>query len=132
MGMWDYKPWDNDSAADWFGDFMDKTEFRKHWLDGMNSDLSEEPDELRAAISLFIMLGRVYVWPIEQFDDDLELAIVKSECLLDVPEYEESPELIELIKIEINELRSRRTPKKENDLTPSKNENQKKWWEFWK
>ena len=57
MGMWDYEAWDNDSAADWFGDLMDATNLRAKWLEGINSDLEEDYEVARAAIWLFVQLG---------------------------------------------------------------------------
>jgi len=126
MGMWAYKPWDNDSAADWYADLMDNTQLRTQWLSGINSNTSDQADVVRAAVGLFIMLGRVYIWPIEHYDTDLGLAVKQAECLLSVPEYQESPELIEIIKLEIQELKSRQAS------PPKGTVDNKKWWQFWK
>jgi hypothetical protein len=87
------KPWDNDEAADWFGDLMDRTQLRKEWLNGINADPVDSPGVVRAAAALFVMLGRVYVWPIETFDQDLELTIVSLTALVEAGEYAEPPEL---------------------------------------
>ena len=126
MGMWDFKPWDNDGAADWFADFMDNTELRKHWIEGINEDPIDDPDSVRAAASLFIMLGRVYVWPIDYFNDDLELVIQQLKKTMESEEYKELPELIELIQSEIQELESRQDKtKKEPEPTL------KPWWKNW-
>lgn len=108
MGMWAFAPWDNDDAADWFGDFMDKTRLRAAWLEGINSDVSESPGIVRAAAALFLMLGRVYVWPISTFDEDLEKTISALSAVAECDEYQELPELITLINEEIAELKSRR------------------------
>ena len=126
MGMWDFKPWDNDGAADWFGDFMDNTEFRKHWIEGINQNPIDDPDEVRAAASLFVMLGRVYVWPIDQYDDDLELAIRQLKKTMESEKYKELPELIELILSEVHELESRQE-KTESEPGASS----KPWWKIW-
>ena len=75
MGMWAYAPWDNDEAADWFGDLMDRTSLREAWLEGISQDASESPGVVRAAGALFVMLGRVYVWPLQTYDEDLERTI---------------------------------------------------------
>ena len=61
--MWALQPWDNDQAADWFGGFMDRTRLRDEWLKGIQADPVDEPDIVRAAAAVFVMLGRVYVWP---------------------------------------------------------------------
>lgn len=66
--MWDYKPWDNDGAADWYGDLMDNTKLRDAWLEGIKEDPIDSPDVVRAAAGLFIILGRIYIWPIDNYD----------------------------------------------------------------
>jgi len=132
MGMWDIKPWDNDEAADWYGDLMDKTGLRAHWLEGINSHLTDEADTVRAAVGLFLMLGRVYIWPIDNYDEDLEVTIIKAECLLDVPEYSESPELLAQLQLEVEELRSRRKTAEPESGGRGSSQKPSKWWQFWK
>ena len=124
--MWDFKPWDNDGAADWYGDLMDDTQLRKSWLTGINEDPVNSPDIVRAATGLFIMLGRVYIWPIDEYDNDLELSINQLKRVSENEEYKEIPELIEIIKGEIVELESR-LKKNSSDKPLSK----KPWWKFW-
>ncbi len=130
MGMWAYDPWDNDEAADWFGDLMDQTKLRESWLAGIKADPIESPSTVRAAAALFVMLGRVYIWPIKQFDQDLETAISALSKVLECGEFSESPELIEQITNEINELKSRRKPNTtaSPESIPSST---KPWWRFW-
>ena len=125
--MWDIKPWGNDGAADWYGDVMDATNLRKHWLAGIKSDPVESPDVVRAAAGLFVMLGRVYIWPINSYDENLELAINQLQKIIEGGEYEELPELISLIEMEIAELESRRKPKGANSKPSISNP----WWKFW-
>lgn len=111
MGMWDIRPWDNDQAADWYAGFMVQSNFRELWLAGINLQAdSEDADAVRAAAALFMMLGRVYIWPIEHYDEDLALTISQLTKTLECPEYEECDELINIIKTEIQELENRRTP----------------------
>lgn len=124
--MWDFKPWDNDGAADWYGDLMDNTQLRKLWLAGINEDPIDSPDVVRAAAGLFIMLGRIYIWPIDYYDNDLELSIKQLKKVSENEEYKEIPELIEIIQGEIVELESRL--KKES---PDKSLSKKPWWTFW-
>jgi hypothetical protein len=130
MGMWALEPWDNDAAADWYGDLMDKTKLRDEWLKGINEDPAESPDIVRAAGALFVMLGRVYVWPIKSFDADLENAIAALSKVAACEEYQEVPELVALIQVEIDELKSRRSPKDSSTETPTLS-NAKPWWKFW-
>lgn len=130
MGMWALRPWDNDAAADWFGDLMDKTKVRAEWLKGINEDPSESPDIVRAAGALFIMLGRVYIWPIDSYDADLERTITALSKVAICEEYRETPELVDLVQVEIDELKSRRSPKGASSVAPEQSE-AKPWWRFW-
>ena len=124
--MWDFKPWDNDGAADWYGDLMDNAQVRKHWLEGINEDPSDNPDVVRAAAGLFVMLGRVYIWPIDYYDQDLELAISQLKRVKENDEYQELPDLLEIIDSELMELQSRVKGKSQKKDTPSK-----PWWKLW-
>ncbi|RWZ45976.1 hypothetical protein ELQ90_16420 [Labedella phragmitis] len=108
MGAWDREPWANDSAADWFGDLMDSTSLREQWLAGISADPEEEFEVVRAGAWLFIQLGRTYVWPIENLDDDLERAIAALYAVRGAKEVAEDDELVDAITIEIAELESRR------------------------
>ena len=105
--MWDYNPWDNDRAADWYGGLMDETKLRDIWLEGIEEDPIDSPEVIRAAANLFIMLGRVYIWPIDNYDNDLKLTIRQLEKVAENEEFKEFPKLIEAISEELNELKSR-------------------------
>ena len=129
MGMWAFAPWDNDEAADWYGDLMDRTKLRDAWLDGINEDPTDSPGVVRAAGALFVMLGRVYIWPINTFDEDLERTIAALSRVLESDEYQEAPELIALIDQEIEELKSRRKPSDKTISTSQRDD--KPWWKFW-
>jgi hypothetical protein len=131
MGTWNWMPWENDEAADRYGDLMDETGLRDKWLRAMNADMSDSFDTVRAATGLFIMLGRVFIWPIDNYDEDLELAISKSQQLLQTPEYQEAPELLAIIQGEVQELKSRRTPEQDEKPEPSVGIETKPWWKFW-
>jgi hypothetical protein len=128
--MWAYAPWDNDAAADWFGDLMDRTNIREAWLEGIEQDPDDAPDVVRAASALFVMLGRVYVWPIKTIDEDLEKTIAALSRVADCAEYKEVPELIESIAQEIEELKSRRKPSGDKNLPAQPKASP--WWKFWK
>lgn len=130
MGMWAFKPWDNDQAADWYGDFMESTNFREVWLRGINENPMEEPDIVRAAAALFVMLGRVYVWPIDAYDEDLEHSIAALEKVAKCEEYAESPELLDSIAVEIEELKTRRKKTPDSASAPS-SVNPMPWWKIW-
>ena len=129
MGMWAFAPWDNDEAADWYGDLMDRTKLRGAWLDGINREPTDSPGVVRAAGALFVMLGRVYIWPIKTFDEDLERTIAALSRVVESDEYQEAPELIALIDQEIEELKSRRKPS--DKTTSASQRDEKPWWKFW-
>ncbi|MCP3924948.1 MAG: hypothetical protein GY714_20415 [Desulfobacterales bacterium] len=108
MGMWDFEAWDNDSAADWFGDLMDETNLRGKWLETISSK-DEGHSEKRATVWLFAQLGRVYIWPIENYDSDLELAIKVGEEITESEWLnEEAPPYIEKLKADVEILKGRR------------------------
>lgn len=110
MGAWDIMPWQNDQAADWYGDVMDTCKIRNKWLEGINANLHHEYDTVRAAIWLFTCLGRIYVWSIEFYDEDLALAISKCESLQNHVAYKCDSALIDQIGLELTELKSRASP----------------------
>lgn len=84
---------------------------------------------VRAAAALFVMLGRVYVWPIETFDEDLELTIASMSKVAATDEYVEVPELVAAIELELAELKSRR--KASGSPNAPRPEPVKPWWRFW-
>ena len=105
--MWDLQPWDNDAAAVWYGDLMDNNEIREHWLEGIEEDASENPQIVRAAAGLFLMLGRIHIWPMNHFYEDLELTVTQLKLVRDSEDYQEMDELLEVIESELIELESR-------------------------
>jgi len=91
VGEWSDNPWDNDAAADWFGNLMHSTRLRNAWCEGMRADPDDDKGEIRYAASwLFVQLGRIYVWPMETFEADLELTIRVLEELRSNPRLSES------------------------------------------
>lgn len=106
MGTWDSKPWDNDTAADWFGDLFDETKLRDKVATALNLELTEH-QEIRAAAHMLMKLGRVYVWPINHLDEDLALAIQRLTEIKEANIFEDVPEFITEIEYEIEVLRCR-------------------------
>jgi len=110
MGMWSFAPWGNDDAADWYGYFMEKTALREAWLEGISEDPSELPEIVRAAAAIFVMLGHVYIWPIEKYDADLEMTIASLSQVAECYKDEGLSDLVEIINQDIEGLELRRTP----------------------
>lgn len=129
MGAWGELPWDNDGAADWFGDLFDKTKLAEQVEDTLKLDVDDSYEEIRAAASVLLFLGRVYIWPVHDLDRHLTLAADRLEEVSRVDVVAESPELVEGVRAEIQELRSRiKTPGNSQPPPPER----KKWWLFWK
>lgn len=111
MGSWGALPWENDDAADWFSDFMKETNIRPHVMRTVHEEIDETTidaiNRIRAAISIFIMLGRNYVWPIDNYDNDLEVIYYKALELRDKSKQFQWKALGEQIDREIAELETR-------------------------
>src|SRR6185295_9751279 len=107
MGAWGVAPWDNDAAADWYGDMFDTTGLASHVERALDQDPEESHEEIRAAAYLLVALGRVYVWPVAALDRHLALAIAKLEAIKLLEIYQEVPDFIAAVNEEIAVLRSR-------------------------
>jgi hypothetical protein len=107
MGAWATAAWDNDGAADWFGDMFDATGLAKYVEETLERDTEEFHEEIRAAAYMVVALGRVYVWPIDDLDKHLALAISKLEEVKALEIYQEVPDFVKAIDKEITVLKSR-------------------------
>ncbi len=125
MGAWEQSPWDNDGAADWFGDLFDEIPLAKKVEETLNLDPEEYAAEIRAAASLLVMLGRTYVWPIDDIDRHLQLAIAQMENVHTV--YEDEPEFAAAVADEIAILKSRQANAKDSPVIPQP----ASWGNFW-
>jgi len=129
MGTWDKLPWDNDGAADWFGDLFDKTKLHQHVENTLQQNVTDSHEEIRAAASVLLFLGRAYIWPGHDLDRHLTLAASQLEEISRLDEITESPEIVDEIRAEIQELRSRiKAPGTSQQPPPPSG----KWWQFWK
>lgn len=107
MGAWGHEPWDNDEAADWFGDLFAATKLAQRVEKALKTkDVEEFADTIRAAAYVLIALGRNYIWPVEDLDRHLRLAVEKLEAIQQLEDYEGDTR----IASEIAELRSRLQP----------------------
>jgi hypothetical protein len=128
MGTWDKLPWDNDAAADWFAELFEKTKLATHVEDTLKLEVEKAHDEIRAAASVLLFLGRNYVWPVHDLDRHLALAADRLEQVSRVAEIAESPELVAEIHAEVQELRGR--IKASSSVQPTSRQ-APKWWQFW-
>jgi hypothetical protein len=126
VGAWGKLPWDNDGAADWFQTLFDRTKLANLVENTLKGDLANSHEEIRAAASVLLFLGRVYIWPVNDLNRHLALAVDRLEEISRLDVIAESPELAEEIRAEIEELRSRPGTSQTLPATP------RKWCQFWK
>jgi hypothetical protein len=108
MGDWGFKPWDNDCAADWYGEFFEKTRLATYVEETLNQDInSGYPDEIRAAAFVLTQLGHIFIWPGENLAGHLKLAIEKLEAIRKLEDFQEIEGYVSEINNEIAELRAR-------------------------
>ncbi len=125
MGAWGYAPWDSDSAADWYGDLFDEVPLAAKVEEALKADPEECAEEIRAASALLIMLGRTYMWPIDDIDRHLKLAIEQMEKVQAA--YADEAEFASAIADEIALLKSRQANAKDAPIMPQP----KSWGNFW-
>src|SRR5262245_47461362 len=92
MGSWGSSAWDNDGAADWFGELFDEIGLADRVEQTLQLDVDEYHQEVRAAANLLVAIGRVYIWPIDSLERHLELAIGQLEKIKALEIYEDLPE----------------------------------------
>jgi hypothetical protein len=109
MSAWGTAAWDNDTAADWFGDLFDATQLVRHVDDALALDPESDPDVIRAASHLLIQLGRGYIWPIRELDRQLALAVRKMEVVKGLEVFREAKGFVEAIDADIAALKSQIT-----------------------
>jgi hypothetical protein len=112
MGTWGRTAWDNDDAADWYGDLFDATGLADRVEEALNRDPEDLGDAqvIRAAAFLLVQLGRVYIWPVDDLDRHLALAIRKLEAVREQEEFRGDEGFVEAIDAELAVLRSRVKP----------------------
>jgi hypothetical protein len=119
MGAWGSEIWDNDEAADWFGDFFKGIKANARIRNAFK-DRNDIP-VIRAACFILGSLGHVYVWPgdLDELKQLLEegiellsrIAKPTDEDLEDndfLEYWDDDPKLIKSVKAQIAELRKRR------------------------
>jgi hypothetical protein len=120
-----HPPWNNDSAADWYADLFDETAVAAKVEEALNADPEEHANEIRAASAVLIMLGRTFIWPIDDIDRHLTLAIAKMEKVRSL--HEDAPEFASAVAEEIAVLKSRQANKKDGSVVPQPST----WGSFW-
>jgi hypothetical protein len=106
MGCWGVKPYENDSAADWFGDLWDEFPVPLKVEETLKLDVEDSHEEIRAAAHLLIQLAEVYIWPVKSIDRHCDLAARRLEEIKAMEIYSGDDFQSEMQK-EIDFLRSR-------------------------
>lgn len=137
MSTWGHLPWENDSAADWFGDTFDQTKLAQRVEDTLNLDVEDSADEIRAAAAVLLLLGHTFVWPVKEIDRHLALAADRLSEIKESGIYDEAPEIVASLDAEIQELRRRikespPLPQQQTTAVQPEPESIRKWWEFWR
>jgi hypothetical protein len=107
MGTWGSAAWENDAAADWFSDLFAQTGLASRIEETLKGDVEDEAQEMRAAASVLIALGHDFVWPLDDLDRHLTLAISRLEEIKKLEEFEDQTEDIDK---EIATLKARLKP----------------------
>jgi hypothetical protein len=106
MGCWGVRSYENDGAADWFGDLWDEFPVPKKVEETLKLDIQDFHEEIRAAAYVLLQLGKTYCWPVGDIDKHCELAATRLEELLASELYKDE-EFRTQIKREIAALRFR-------------------------
>jgi len=106
MGCWGVKPYENDGAADWFGDLWEEFPVPKKVEETLKLDIQDFHEEIRAADYVLLQFGDTYCWPVGDIDRHCELAATRLQEMLDSGIYEDEAFQTQ-IKQEIATLRSR-------------------------
>lgn len=106
MGCWGVKPFENDGAADWFGDLWDEFPVPRKVEETLNFEVEEYHEEIRASAHILLQLGDTYQWPVADVERHCDLAASKLEEILRLGIYDD-PEFQSEIQREVEILRSR-------------------------
>ena len=106
MGSWGVKPYENDSAADWFGGLWDECPLPAKVEETLKLDLEDYCEEIRAAAHVLLQLGHTYIWPVDSIDRHCDLAARRLEEIKAMEIYSGADFQAE-IQTEIEILRSR-------------------------
>lgn len=109
MGTWGMEAWENDGAADWFAQMHDKTNLAAYIEKTLSLDVTNYYEDIRAAASVLVALGREFTWPVEHLDRHLRLAASKLEEMLanDSCPINESEEIVSSVKRELGIIKTR-------------------------
>jgi len=116
--MWGFDTWDNDRSADWFANLMEATDLPSRVMKTIEmtavvdeDGYIDEPEILRSALYCVMCFCRVYCWPIDRLDSDLEIAITAIDKLINNEEYACTKVIADQLIKDKAELENRLHPK---------------------
>lgn len=83
MSAWGPGAWENDTAADWLGEVIERAALAKEIDQILKLDLQDNHELIRAAASLLHVLGQPFIWPSEHRDRQRKLAASKLRLMLE-------------------------------------------------
>ena len=121
MGTWGVAPWDNDAAADWFGDVFEEIDIDSKIEEALKYDY-DNYDQVRAAAYLLQVLGVTYVWPgdLDSLTGYMQRAIKLLKAMIDqdtddknmdfLALWDNDPTVIAAVREQIEQLEKRLLP----------------------
>ena len=106
MGAWGLKPYENDSAVEWFDELWKQCPIPSKVEETLRLDLEDSHEEVRAAAHVLVQLGENYIWPVDSIDRHCDLAARRLEEMKAMEIYSHEDFQTEMQK-EIEILRSR-------------------------
>ena len=108
MSAWGTKAYENDGAADWFGDLWDEFAVPAKVEATLRLNVADYHEEIRAAAYLLVQLGDTYRWPVDAIDRHCSLAARRLEEILSAGIFEDDEtDFVNEIQAEIEVLKSR-------------------------
>ena len=105
MGAWGIEPTANDSAADWLEHLFDALPLARYVEESLHGDPQLDIDEIRIAAYLVCTLSEAGLWPHEQTQRQVPLAVSKLESAL-MQRVFRNPHLIAAVRNEVRRLQS--------------------------
>ena len=105
VGRWGIEPWANDRVADWYEQTFEVTGLAQQVEQTLNLNLAEYTDEVRATAHIVCLLGNKYMWPFDNRERCIRLAVSRLREILEEQHFE-NPDIVNTIKAKIAMLDS--------------------------
>ncbi len=91
----------------WYDDLHKETSFARRVEETLNLEPEDRPEQIRAACFLLIKIGRPTTWPPNDLQRHVKRAIAKLRAIRELKEYQETPEIVNIIDQELLALHTR-------------------------